>query len=193
MEVHRGLAEGVGAALVFLGVFSIGYGCGILTGIHWNASSQGLPAVPSLESQEGGVSGSGPGSDTRANRDVDQKLVCIAHRNDDLLDVKAAMHAACMRFDSELGFSEARLSCAPWFVAEGAAPPRSCSAGWDKADWVFSTLYQLSGFCDQGDINGLSPAVKTPAVLLEPADVPEAANPLCAKGWDGAGRYNTSQ
>jgi len=113
--------------------------------------------------------------------------MCIANRGDNMLDVGVALSAACQSFGRDLGLEPDELSCEPWYLAEGAAPPRSCVTAWDKSDWVFSTLYQRTGRCVLGSGEGPSASK-----LVNRTDLPRSVKPLCAAGWDGAPGYDTS-
>mmetsp|Transcript_15565 Transcript_15565/g.52562 ORF Transcript_15565/g.52562 Transcript_15565/m.52562 type:complete len:186 (+) Transcript_15565:77-634(+) len=95
-------------------------------------------------------------------RDPEEGLYCIANRADNMLHVGLSLTSTCGSFAKRTGYSHSELSCDKYGTAncrkdDGTepdedgpfCPPPACDNKWGRADWVFSTYYNLVGHCDQ--------------------------------------------
>jgi len=125
-------------------------------------------------------------------------VVCIANRDDNSMHIYTQVELACVSLSAYTGITPDELTCDRWDqVGPGVvAPPQSCTGmlfnAWNKADWVFSTIYQITGICPE------FPSKKHNATALVPVDhIGSIENPpvveVCAKGWDGESVYNLTR
>mmetsp|Transcript_25173 Transcript_25173/g.73873 ORF Transcript_25173/g.73873 Transcript_25173/m.73873 type:complete len:170 (-) Transcript_25173:199-708(-) len=155
----------------FVGVFVLGIGCGFMSASARNTQQGAILGAPR----------------------PDPNKYCIANREDNTFHIGLVLVSACGAFSSVTGLTHDQLNCdKPGKGASGAKPPASCQGTLAKADWVFSTTYQLTGSCDQH--HG---AKKNAAMLIDKADLgtvfPGRPLAVCAEGWNGKGDYDDTQ
>lgn len=81
-----------------------------------------------------------------------------------------------------------QLSCDGTETTAANKPPKECQHSWGKADWIFSTTYQLTGNCEHK-----LGAKTNAAMLVNEAELHKLRprhDPKCAAGWSSEGGGN---
>mmetsp|Transcript_8738 Transcript_8738/g.22622 ORF Transcript_8738/g.22622 Transcript_8738/m.22622 type:complete len:160 (+) Transcript_8738:48-527(+) len=129
-------------------VFLLGLFAGLLTPRGGCSPREGASAHDTQLSSAG-VTGAGMhgGNNVGSGDGGCADCVCIANREDNMIHIGMVTVAECAAFSSKTGLPSSELNCDKWSKApEGsAAPPKSCDTSWGRADWIFSTMYQLTG------------------------------------------------
>lgn len=141
----------------------------------------------------GGVCSSPTGDGTIEIACEGDDCVCIANREDNMMHIGLVTVTACAAFSSKTGYSKDELNCDRYDKAPvgSAAPPKSCDNGLGRADWVFSTTYQLTGDCDQHHGAKRNAAMLVP--FAEAMKHPGKPHEVCARGWHGQTPYDLTQ